>query len=312
MPFSENRPPAELGFCHPALDRAANRRDDAGFLEQAFAGGAGTTYALIGENVVLKQRDPVTALFDPDELPLGNHLRERVFLGLDEGRPRFATLYDAAAAEPLAGAGLAVIGLRQCAMEGVLPPGELAALAEGKALLHWHRTHRFCAACGAPSVMTQAGWRRDCPACKAQHFPRTDPVVIMLAVRGETCLMGRQKQFVPGMYSCLAGFCEPGETIEDAVRREILEEAGIRIGRVRYLGSQPWPFPASLMIGCLAEALDETITIDPSELEDARWFSRDEVHQILARSHPENIGAPGRFAIARQIVNAWASGADGF
>lgn len=286
MGFNERRPPEMLGFCHPTLDRAAESRDDESFMARAFAEGAGTTVAILGETVLLKQGDPVSARFEPGELPLPEFHREQVFLGVEEGEARFATLYDAAADEPLANLpGLALVGLRQCAMEGLLPQGDLAALAEGKALLHWHRTHRFCATCGHPSEIRQAGWRRDCPNCKALHFPRTDPVVIMLAVRGDYCLMGRQKQFVPGMYSCLAGFCEPGETIEDAVRREILEEAGIRTARVRYLGSQPWPFPASLMIGCLAEAVSEEIIRDEKELEDARWFSREAIQR-----HPAQAG----------------------
>lgn len=313
MPFGELIPPTELGFVHPTLDRAAHRRDDKDFLDETFAAAAPSTFAILGDNILLTDTQPASGLFAARSLPLQDALREHVFLGFDNGAPRFATLYDSSASEALGeSAGVKLVGLRQAALEGLLPPGELAALAEGKALLHWHRTHRFCATCGKPSAMTQAGWRRDCPHCNALHFPRTDPVVIMLAVRGDYCLMGRQKQFLPGMYSCLAGFCEPGETIEQAVRREIKEEAGIDVGRVRYLGSQPWPFPASLMIGCLAEATSETISRDDAELEDARWFSRDEVHQIFAKTHPEGIGAPGQFAIARQIVKAWASGADVF
>src|SRR5690606_35678132 len=142
--------------------------------------------------------------------------------------------------------------IRSLLMSEALPEHELGAAAEARSLVHWHRSHRFCALCGALSKMANAGWRRDCPQCGAAHFPRTDPVAIMLAVDGERCLLGRQPRFAPGMYSCLAGFVEPGETLEDAVRREIFEEAGIRIGRVRYLASQPWPMPSSLMVGFFA------------------------------------------------------------
>ena len=312
--LSERRAPDDLGFSHFALDRAAAKREDADFLRGAAGARDARFYAISGENVVTKAGDPLDALFAPGELPLKALQRETVFLGLaGDGSARFATLYDDAAAEGLAAtSGLALPGVRQAAVEGLLTPDHLGAIAAGKAMLHWHRTHRFCAACGAPSVLTNGGWRRDCPTCKAMHFPRTDPVVIMLAVRGDHCLMGRQPRFIPGMYSCLAGFCEPGETIEDAVRREIHEEAGITTGRIRYLASQPWPFPASLMIGCLAEATSETIVRDETELEDARWFSREEVLHILERRHPDNIVAPGRFAIARVLVKAWARGGLGF
>ncbi len=154
--------------------------------------------------------------------------------------------------------------------------------------------------------MAAWGWRRECPHCGTYHFPRTDPVVIMLAVNGEHCLLGRQPRFVPGMYSCLAGFLEPGETLEAGVRRELQEEAGIETGRVTYLASQPWPFPASIMIGCIAEATMTEITIDRAELEDARWFSRGEVRRILSGTHDDGIKCPPTMAIAHGLMKAWA------
>jgi NAD+ diphosphatase len=154
--------------------------------------------------------------------------------------------------------------------------------------------------------MSMGGYRRDCPACGAEHFPRTDPVVIMLAIDGERCLLGRQARFAAGMYSCLAGFVEPGETIEDAVRRETGEEAGIRIGRVGYHSSQPWPFPASLMIGCHAEAITTEVVPDEAELEDCRWFERDEVRTMLAGTHPGGLKTPPPIAIAYRLIRAWA------
>ena len=129
-------------------------------------------------------------------------------------------------------------------------------LAVAKALMHWHARHRFCANCGALSDVAAAGWRRDCPVCKATHFPRTDPVVIMLAIAGERCLLGRQPRFAKGQWSCLAGYIEPGETIEEAVRRELMEEAAVKVGEVSYWATQPWPFPSSLMIGCFAKAFN--------------------------------------------------------
>jgi NAD+ diphosphatase len=172
-------------------------------------------------------------------------------------------------------------------------------------LLHWHARHRFCANCGEVTQLVQGGWRRDCPVCRAEHFPRTDPVVIMLAVSGDRCLLGRQSRFAPGMWSCLAGFVEPGESIEQAVRRETQEEAGIVCGRISYFASQPWPFPMSLMIGCHAEALSSDITVDRSELEDARWFAREEVATMLMRRHPQGLTTPPPVAIAHHIIRAW-------
>jgi NAD+ diphosphatase len=153
--------------------------------------------------------------------------------------------------------------------------------------------------------MKIGGYRRDCPACGAQHFPRTDPVAIMLTVHGDRCLLGRQRRFLPGMYSCLAGFIEPGETIEDAVRRETREESGILVGRVDYRASQPWPFPASLMIGCVAEALTTEITRDDEELEDCRWFDRDEVRRMFAGDHPDGLLPPNRIAIAHHLLRGF-------
>ncbi len=180
--------------------------------------------------------------------------------------------------------------------------GEIAATA--RALAGWHAAHGFCAACGAASSVERAGWQRRCPACGATHFPRTDPVVIMLVTRGNRALVGRSAGWPQGMYSCLAGFVEPGETIEAAAAREVAEETGVRVGRVRYLASQPWPFPASLMIGCRAEALTDRITLDPEELEDARWMSREEMAQVLAGDHPA-MRAPRRGAIAAALIRGW-------
>ncbi|MDZ4119449.1 MAG: NAD(+) diphosphatase [Phaeovulum sp.] len=180
--------------------------------------------------------------------------------------------------------------------------GELAAMA--RALCEWHRSHGYCARCGGASQPSHAGWQRHCPTCKADHFPRTDPVVIMLVTRGNRTLLGRGPGWPAGSYSCLAGFVEPGETVEAAVRREVAEETGVTVGTVRYVTSQPWPFPASLMLGCHGEALDTELICDPLEIEDARWVSREELAKVLAGSHPE-IRAPRRGAIAADLLHRW-------
>ena len=179
---------------------------------------------------------------------------------------------------------------------------ELAATA--RAIFGWHQSHRFCARCGEESKMTQAGWQRDCAACGGHHFPRTDPVVIMLITHENAVLLGRSPGWPEGMYSLLAGFVEPGETVEAAVRREVLEEAGIHVGAVRYLASQPWPFPSSLMLGCAGVATTTKIEIDPSEIEDARWVSREELAQAFSGQHPDILPAR-KGAIAHFLLENW-------
>ncbi|MEM6385914.1 MAG: NAD(+) diphosphatase [Pseudomonadota bacterium] len=189
-----------------------------------------------------------------------------------------------------------------------LSPQAAELLATGKALLEWHRTHPFCARCGEKSTMADAGWQRTCASCKAHHFPRTDPVVIMLITRGNAVLMGRSPHWPEAMYSLLAGFVEPGETIEAAVRRETFEEAGVRVGDVRYLSSQPWPFPNSLMFGCEGAAMSDEINIDPAEIEDACWVTREEMMAATAGHRPDM--RPARQgSIARFLIEKWLADA---
>ena len=187
-----------------------------------------------------------------------------------------------------------------------LPARDAELTATAKALLGWHRSHRFCSACGKPSHVVDGGWQRKCPDCGTMHFPRTDPVVIMLITRGNKTLIGRSPGWPEGMYSCLAGFMEPGETMEAAVRREVAEETGVRVGAVRYLASQPWPYPSSLMIGCSGEAESEAITLDPVELEDAIWISREEMACVLAGEHG-TIRKPRAGAIAGFLLTNWVA-----
>ena len=304
----------DLGYADSALDRAAHMRNDPRLLNDYAARESSGFYLIGGETVLLKRSgDTFDPMFSPREiaaLPCGP---DRVFLGLVDGaEARFGLPLSQETIEALTlDARFHVTDLRTIAVQNLVQAGHLAPIAEAKALLHWHARRTFCSNCGHRTEVVQGGWRRDCVSCKAQHFPRTDPVVIMLAVRGDVCLLGRQSRFVQGMWSCLAGFVEPGETIEDAARRETFEEAGIRCGKVRYFASQPWPFPSSLMIGCHAEAISQDIVIDHDELEDARWFSRAEAASMLMRTHPDGFATPPPMAIAHHIIRAWVEHGDG-
>lgn len=189
-----------------------------------------------------------------------------------------------------------------------LSPRDAELAATGKAVFGWHEIHRFCARCGAPTDVAHGGWQRICPSCGASHFPRTDPVVIMLITSGNSLLVGRSPGWPQGMYSLLAGFVEPGETLEAAVRREVFEEAGVRVGEVGYLASQPWPFPASLMLGCWGQATSKDITIDPVEIEDARWVTREEMMVVSQGHHPEIMPAR-KGAIAHFLIERWLADA---
>jgi NAD+ diphosphatase len=300
-------PRPQLGYTASLLDRAAHRRGEAAALAADRRAGA---YVVGGELVICRKRerggDPLFGLAEARALAPA---RESVLLGFLDGVPRFGLGIGKEAAEALkARDDFLVTDLRSIAVQGLVAPEHLPPLAEAKALLAWHSRHRFCPNCGAPTDLVEAGWKRECRACKTEHFPRTDPVVIMLAVRGDRCLLGRSARFASAMWSCLAGFVEPGEMIEEAVRREVREEAAIVCGRVAYFASQPWPFPMSLMIGCHAEALTDDITVDPAELEGARWFDRDEVALMLLRQHPDGLGTPPPVAIAHHIIRAWVEG----
>lgn len=250
---------------------------------------------------------------------LARHPSDQIFLGLDEGGARFAQ--DVSSWEPdealdaldtfLDPSEQHYPGLPEDfrfselrAVMTQLTPREAELIASAKAVIHWHGLHPYCSKCGAPSQLSMAGWQRDCPSCGAHHFPRTDPVVIMLITHGNACLMGRSPGWPEGMYSCLAGFIEPGETIEAAVRRETFEEAGVRVGQVDYLASQPWAFPASLMIGCHGHATSTEITIDPEEIEDAFWITREEMMATFEGNNPKMKPAR-KGAIAHFLLLNW-------
>lgn len=292
-PFADPLPPVPVGFTGSPLDRADDLRRDG----QAVAALRMDPRA---RWLVFDALRPIMAGDDllwarRSEAPRGG---DEVFLGLDGEAPRFAV---AGASEGLDGA---PVEARAAAMR-LGGDGRSEIMAQARALLDWHARHRFCARCGGPTEPAKAGYERICGRCGDHHFPRTDPVVIMLALHGDACLLGRQPRFPAGFMSALAGFVEPGETLEEAVRREIFEEAGIRTGRVRYVASQPWPFPSNLMIGAFAEATSTEIRIDAVELEDARWITRDEVRSALAGSGP--FSAPPPLAIARTLLETWVN-----
>ncbi|MDU8944409.1 NAD(+) diphosphatase [Ovoidimarina sediminis] len=305
-------------FGGSGLDRAAERRGDA----EALLADPGAKVMPVWRGKPLLEADGEArrgGWIAPDHGLLAG--APRVFLGLDDGAPRFAA--DVSGWEP--GETAETVGafvdpseqrhpdlpdtqafaeLRQNMIRLSAREAELAATA--KAILGWHVTHRFCAQCGAESSISQGGWQRTCPACGAHHFPRTDPVVIMLITHGNNVLMGRSPGWPEGMYSLLAGFVEPGETIEAAVRREVFEETSVRVGEVSYLASQPWPFPSSLMIGCHGHATSREITIDPAEIEAALWVSREDMMEIVA-GHRTDIRAARKGSIAHFLVTRWLS-----
>lgn len=293
---------ASIVFGGNPLDRMSERRDDDEFIASLREDRRGRTLLFASDLLVTPAPHGDPRFSRAEAEALGADWGEAIFLGTDEAGPLFA----APIADPESEA-YVCHNLRALGVAGVIDHALMGAVAQARSLIGWHARHRFCANCGHATTVGQAGMRRDCPNCEAHHFPRTDPVAIMLAIDAERerCLLGRQRRFPPGTYSCLAGFMEPGETIEAAVRREIWEESGIRCNRVAYHASQPWPFPANLMIGCFAEAV--TFDIDPRdlELEDVRWFDRADIGPMVERTHPTH-AAPPSVAIAHHLLRAYA------
>lgn len=291
-------------FARSPLDRAAHHRRDAAWIAQALSDES-TKLAPFFQHrpFVMEGADGVAIGW------LGAHALERIaaktapllFLGLDrDGGACFAVV--AKDAEVLGDIGrfddLRALGPR-------LSRDDLAILGPAKSIFEWHVRHGFCANCGAETAIVEAGWKRECPACKAEHFPRVDPVCIMLPTFGDACLLGRQRGWPRGMHSALAGFIEPGETIEEAVARETLEEAGLIVREVTLHSTQPWPFPHSLMIGALAEVENNAERIDTHELESARWFTREDAGALIAGRF-EGAFCPPPFAIAHQLLKTWS------
>ncbi len=295
-----------LVFSGSPLDRADLRRRDGGWLEQRLAEEETRILPLWRLDPLVRADGPRLAWATPALMERLAEPPEPLFLGIAEERAHFAVDLSGLA-QPL----------RQLELEGIarfadlravaasLPAGEAAIAALARHLIDWHGRHGYCPGCGNPTEPRAAGWVRVCADCSTEHFPRTDPVAIMLVLREGRCLLGRQTSWPSPFFSALAGFVEPGETLEEAVRREVAEEAGIEVGRVQYLASQPWPFPASLMLGCLAEGRSEAIQIDGREIAEAAWFTREQVKAALA-GDSTSLGVPPPLAIAHHLLRAWA------
>jgi NAD+ diphosphatase len=292
-------------FAGVYLDRCAQRRKDSEWLRAALRASTTRFVALWRDEHPATRDDAPRAVFLAGRMARAVLGREEdaVFLGEFGATPCFALEISADAdARELLGDTVAFQSLRALATR--LPDDEAALLAYARALLLWNRSHRYCAQCGSPTASREGGHTRVCtnPACGTQQFPRLDPAIIVLVARGDRCLLGRQPAWPAGAFSTIAGFVEPGESLEDAVRREVAEETGVRVGRARYHSSQPWPFPSSIMLGFMAEALSEDIVLVDSELEDARWFTRDE---IAARARSGQRALPAELSIAFRLVTDW-------
>lgn len=297
-----------MNFIDNRLDRLATRRSDTDWIKGQLSRSDTEVVLSTANRLVLPEGDPSRiGLPLGRAVALGADLEEMIFLGLDTkgNRPYFAATTPQTDEEMEAVAGVQVIDLRTLALEGEYSREHLSALSQARALVHWHRTHRFCSRCGKQTKLAEAGYRRDCPSCEGQHFPRTDPCVIMLITDGDKALLGRPSRLAEGMFTTLAGFMEPGETIEQAVRRETFEEAGIEVGDVRLISNQPWPFPANLMLGCHGDALSSEISIGDDELEACRWCDRAEVRQMVEGTHPLGHRIPPAISIAHELIIGW-------
>ncbi|HLK23313.1 MAG TPA: NAD(+) diphosphatase [Caulobacteraceae bacterium] len=298
-------------FAGNPLDRASYKRTDADWLKERVADPDSLAVALWNGKPLVEDAPGERGALRIAYIPMGlareaaGSDERMLFLGLWKETAVFAIDLESAidpAEGPLSGLGR-FEDLRASALR--LPAGDAAICATAKGVFEWRRRHGFCPACGQPSIAVEGGWKRVCESCRTEHFPRTDPVVIMLPTIGEKCLLGRQAVWPQGMYSALAGFLEPGETIEEACAREVNEEAGLTAVKVHYHSTQPWPYPSSLMIGLICEVEDDNAEPDQTELEEVRWFTRDEAKSLI-KGELNDARAPGGMAIAFQLIKAWA------
>ncbi|WP_420862328.1 NAD(+) diphosphatase [Algirhabdus cladophorae] len=307
-------------FGGSGLERAAHLRNNPQELAALFEDNGQVLMVWRGKPLVQGPDNGQLVWVDARHPMVASATKSAVFLGLEGGKGLFAVdvshwtpddldtstlnqFLDPSEQVPQGGPAGAVFAELRAVMTK-LDARDAECAATARAVLEWHRTHGFCAFCGHKTMIGMAGWQTDCAACGRHHFPRTDPVVIMLILSGNSVLLGRSPGWPEGMYSLLAGFIEPGETIEAAVRREVQEESGVHVGQVGYLASQPWPFPASLMFGCIGHATSTEIKIDPEEIEDALWVTREEMMQIFAGEHPK-VNAPRQGAIAHFLLQNW-------
>jgi NAD+ diphosphatase len=289
-----------LPLARVGVDRAAHHRLDEAWLAAAWSHPTTRVFVVSGGQVLVEDTpDGRTELVTMPAFEAPETETHRYFLGIDEDGVRyFAVQKDALpgrmddVARP---AGLREVG-------ALLSQRDAGLMVHAVALENWQRMHRFCSRCGERTVIAAAGHIRRCPACGAEHYPRTDPAVIMLVTEGSRALLGRQKVWPQGMYSTLAGFVEPGESLEEAVAREVHEEAGVEVDEVIYHSSQPWPFPSSIMLGFYAHAASTELRVDATELQDARWFERD---WLLSHEDGDDFRLPRRDSIARRLIDDW-------
>jgi NAD+ diphosphatase len=296
------------------LDRLGPKRNDAEFIKTKLTAPGARFLVLADLKPVIRSNPERTsaklAWFSGEELAqFGLPIADAFFLGVDPaGRGHFAISVTEHRTRNVPGAVETlrpIVDLRSLAMQGAMAPEELSLCGQARALAQWHENARCCGHCGGTTLVKDGGWRRKCWACGLDWFPRTDPVVIMLISDGPRCLLAHEHRYGDKMFSALAGFIEPGEDIEHAVRREVMEETGIRVGEVRFHSSQPWPFPHSLMLGCMGRAETAEITVDTTEIAEARWFARQEARLMLERRHPDGLTVPGKHAIANALITSF-------